>query len=171
MLSNALVERDRRHLIQPVSSIRGDKARGVRGLDCARGATVTNAEGRQRIDGSAGLCCVNAGYGHESIIKAAPEQMHRPPDATGYCDLGAEAPIRLAAALAEGAPGCLNHVCFTRGGSDSLDGTVRIVRDHWHAKGQAARDQFILVANGYHGSITMGAVPTLEDPEIRGVLA
>lgn len=157
MLTNSLVELDRQHLIHPVSSFRGHEARGVRVLTSARGATVTDAEGRQLLDGFAGLWCVNAGYGQESVVEAAAEQMRRLPYATGYFDLGAEAPIRLAAALAERAPGDLNHVYFTLGGSDAVDSTVRFIRYYWHAKGQPARDQFISVASGYHGSTTVGA--------------
>ncbi|PTW47748.1 aspartate aminotransferase family protein [Rhodovulum kholense] len=157
MLSNSLIELDRAHLVHPVASWQGHEARGVRLLQSAKGATVTDAEGRELIDGFAGLWCVNAGYGHESIVEAAAEQMRRLPYATGYFDLGAEAPIRLAAALAERAPGDLNHIYFALGGSDSVDSTIRFVRYYWHAKGQPGRDQFISVAQGYHGSTTMGA--------------
>lgn len=156
-LANSLVELDRRHLVHPVSSYRGHEARGVRILTSAKGATVTDSEGRQLIDGFAGLWCVNAGYGQESVVEAAARQMRDLPYATGYFDLGAEAPIRLAAALAERAPGDLNHVYFTLGGSDAVDSTIRFIRYYWHALGQPGRDQFISVASGYHGSSGMGA--------------
>ena len=156
-LSNSLAELDRRHLVHPVSSFRGHEARGVRVLTSAKGATVTDAEGRQLIDGFAGLWCVNAGYGQESVIEAATRQMRELPYATGYFDLGAEVPIRLAAALAERAPGDLNHVYFTLGGSDAVDSTIRFIRYYWHAKGEPGRDQFISVASGYHGSAAAGA--------------
>ncbi len=155
--ANSLVELDRRHLVHPLSSYRGHEARGVRVLTSASGATVTDAEGRQLIDGFAGLWCVNAGYGHESVVDAAMQQMHELPYATGYFDIGAEAPIRLAAALAERVPGDLNHVYFTLGGSDAVDSTIRFVRYYWHAQGQPERDQFISVASGFHGSTSMGA--------------
>ncbi|MEO9903161.1 aspartate aminotransferase family protein [Nisaea sp.] len=157
MLANSLTELDRCHLVHPVSSFRGHEARGVRILTGAKGATVTDSEGRTLIDGFAGLWCVNAGYGHESIVEAAAEQMRKLPYATGYFDLGAEAPIRLAAALAERAPGDLNHVYFSLGGSDAVDSTIRFVRYYWHAKGQPDRDQFISVEQGYHGSSSAGA--------------
>jgi adenosylmethionine-8-amino-7-oxononanoate aminotransferase len=157
MLTNSLAELDRQHLLHPVSSFRGHEARGVRVLRSASGATVTDAEGRQLIDGFAGLWCVNAGYGHESVVEAAAKQMRELAYATGYFDLGAEAPIRLAAALADRAPGDLDHVYFTLGGSDAVDSSIRFIRYYWHAKGQPERDQFISVASGYHGSTTMGA--------------
>ncbi|WP_335948224.1 aspartate aminotransferase family protein [Salipiger bermudensis] len=157
MLTNSLVELDRQHLVHPVSSFRGHEARGVRVLRSAKGATVTDSEGRELLDGFAGLWCVNAGYGHESVVEAAADQMRKLPYATGYFDLGAEAPIRLAAELAERSPGDLNHIYFSLGGSDAVDSTIRFIRYYWHAKGQPQRDQFISVEQGYHGSTSMGA--------------
>ena len=55
MLANSLVELDRAHLIHPVASWRGHEAEGVRLLTSAKGASVTDAEGRTLVDGSAGL--------------------------------------------------------------------------------------------------------------------
>ncbi|WP_424987662.1 aspartate aminotransferase family protein [Microbulbifer sp. S227A] len=155
--SNALHELDRKHLVHPVSSWQGHEARGVRLLHSARGATVTDGEGRELIDGFAGLWCVNAGYGHDSIVEAAAEQMRRLPYATGYFDLGTEPQIRLAAALAERSPGDLDHVFFTLGGSDAVDSTIRFARHYWHSRGEPQRDQFISLEQGYHGSTSAGA--------------
>ena len=157
MLTNSLVELDRRHLVHPVSSFRGHEARGVRLLQSASGATVTDGDGRDLIDGFAGLWCVNAGYGQETVVEAAAEQMRRLPYATGYFDLGSEAPIRLAAELADRAPGDLDHVYFTLGGSDAVDSSIRFIRYYWHARGMPQRDQFISIEQGYHGSTTAGA--------------
>ncbi|WP_417727762.1 aminotransferase class III-fold pyridoxal phosphate-dependent enzyme [Roseovarius sp.] len=157
MLTNSIAELDRQHLIHPVSSFQGHEARGVRLLKSGKGAIVTDGDGRDLIDGFAGLWCVNAGYGQESIVTAAADQMRQLPYATGYFDLGAEAPIRLAAALAERAPGNLNHVYFTLGGSDAVDSTIRFIRYYWHSRGQPGRDQFISVEQGYHGSSSQGA--------------
>ncbi|MBY3343537.1 aspartate aminotransferase family protein [Rhizobium laguerreae] len=157
MYSNSLIELDRAHLIHPVASYRGHEKLGVRVLASAKGATVTDASGKQLIDGFAGLWCVNAGYGHESIVEAAARQMRELPYATAYFGLGSEPAIRLASELADRAPGDLNHVYFTLGGSDAIDSTIRFIRYYWHARGQPQRDQFISVEQGYHGSSTVGA--------------
>lgn len=157
MYSNSLIELDRAHLIHPVASYRGHEKLGVRVLASAKGATVTDASGKQLIDGFAGLWCVNAGYGHESIVEAAARQMRELPYATAYFGLGSEPAIRLASELADRAPGDLNHVYFTLGGSDAVDSTVRFIRYYWNARGQPQRDQFISVEQGYHGSSTVGA--------------
>jgi putrescine---pyruvate transaminase len=157
MLANSLIELDRAHLVHPVASYRSHEAAGVRVLTSARGATVTDAEGRHLLDGFAGLWCVNAGYGQQSLVDAAAAQLSRLPYATGYFGLGSEPAIRLAARLADHAPGDLNHVFFTLGGSDAVDSTIRFIRYYCHARGTPQKDQFISLESGYHGSSTTGA--------------
>lgn len=157
MLSNSLIELDRAHLVHPVASYRGHEKLGVRVLKSANGATVTDMTGHQMIDGFAGLWCVNAGYGHESIVEAAAKQMRELPYATGYFSLGSEPAIRLASELADRAPGDLNHIYFTLGGSDAVDSTVRFIRYYYHSLGTPQKDQFISLEQGYHGSSTVGA--------------
>ncbi|MCX8278826.1 aspartate aminotransferase family protein [Phyllobacterium sp. 0TCS1.6C] len=157
MLSNSLIELDRAHLVHPVSSYRGHEAAGVRVLQSGKGATVTDASGHSLLDGFAGLWCVNAGYGQDSIVEAAAKQLRELPYATGYFGLGSEPAIRLASELADRAPGDLNHVYFTLGGSDAVDSTIRFIRYYQHARGKPQKDQFISVEYGYHGSSTAGS--------------
>lgn len=157
MLTNSLVELDRAHLIHPLVSYQDHEARGVRVLKSGNGATITDAEGRQLLDGFAGLWCVNVGYGQDSVIKAATDQLRTLPYATGYFGLGSEPAIRLAARLADHAPGDLNHVFFTLGGSDAVDSTIRFIRYYQQARGKPQKDQFISVESGYHGSSTAGS--------------
>jgi putrescine aminotransferase len=157
MLSNSLIELDRAHLVHPVSSYRSHEAAGVRILKSGKGATVTDASGHTLLDGFAGLWCVNAGYGQDSIVEAATKQLRELPYATGYFGLGSEPGIRLAAELADRAPGDLNHVYFTLGGSDAIDSTIRFIRYYYHARGIPRKDQFISLEYGYHGSSTAGS--------------
>jgi adenosylmethionine-8-amino-7-oxononanoate aminotransferase len=157
MLSNSLIELDRAHLVHPVASYRGHEKLGVRVMKSAKGATVTDMTGHQMIDGFAGLWCVNAGYGHESIVEAAAKQMRELPYATGYFSLGSEPAIRLASELADRAPGDLKHIYFTLGGSDAVDSTIRFIRYYYHSLGTPQKDQFISLEQGYHGSSTVGA--------------
>ena len=157
MLSNSLIELDREHWIHPVASYRGHEKAGVRVLRSAKGATITDASGKQLIDGFAGLWCVNAGYGYDSIVEAAANQMRELAYATGYFGLGSEPAIRLAAEPAVGSPGDLTGEYFTRGGAAAGDSTVRIIRYYQQARGKPQKDQFISIEQGYHGSSTVGA--------------
>ena len=81
----------------------------------------------------------------------------RLPYATGYFGYAAEPAIRLAARLAELAPGSLNHVFFTLGGSDAVDSAVRFLRFYMYAKGTPERRHVISLGRGYHGSSSTGA--------------
>jgi len=157
MPGDTLVQLDREHLIHPLSAYRAHETAGVRVIASAKGATVTDSEGHRLIDGFAGLWCVNAGYGHESVVAAATEQMRRLPYATEYFGMGSDPAIRLAAELAERAPGELNHVYFTLGGSDAVDSTIRFIRFFNYARGLPRKDQFISLEQGFHGSSTTGA--------------
>ncbi|WP_413204930.1 aspartate aminotransferase family protein [Rhodospirillum sp. A1_3_36] len=157
MLSNSLIELDRAHLVHPVASYRGHEKAGARILTAGQGASLVDSTGHRLIDGFAGLWCVNAGYGQDSIVEAAAKQMRALPYATGYFGLASEPAIRLAAELAERAPGDLNHVYFTLGGSDAVDSTIRFIRYYQQARGKPEKDQFISMEQGYHGSSTVGA--------------
>lgn len=157
MLLNSLIESDRCHLIHPVSSWTGHEARGVTVLQSGEGAYLIDAEGNRLLDGFSGLWCVNVGYGQQSIVDAAAEQMARLPYATGYFDFGSEPAILLAAKLAQVAPGDLDHAYFTLGGSDAIDSAVRFIRYHSNVTGRPAKKHMIALERGYHGSSSMGS--------------
>src|SRR5215213_2165760 len=83
--------------------------------------------------------------------------MHRLSYATGYIHCGSEPSIRLAARLAELAPGDLNHVYFTLGGSDAVDTAMRLIRYHANVIGRPMKKKVIAIERGYHGSSSVGA--------------
>lgn len=157
MPTNSLEALDRAHLIHPVVSLRGHEQRGVTVLHSAEGCFLTDTDGNRLLDGFAGLWCVNAGYGHKSIVEAAAEQMMRLPYATGYFHFGSEPAIRLAAELADLAPDGIDHVFFTLGGSDAVDSVIRLVRYYWNARGEVTKKNFIALESGYHGSSSTGS--------------
>jgi len=154
---NSLIKDDRDHLIHPVASWKAHEQRGVTVLESGRGAYVRDIHGRELLDGFAGLWCVNLGYGQQSIVKAAAEQMAKLPYATGYFHFSSEPTIRLAAKLSEVAPGDLNRVFFTMGGSDAIDSAVRIIRYYFNVTGRPAKKHMIALKLGYHGSTTVAS--------------
>ena len=157
-LSNRpLVDMDRDHLIHPVSQLHEHERRGVTVLSSGRGMWLKDESGREILDAFAGLWCVNVGYGQESIVQAAAEQMRRLPYATGYFDFGSEPPIRLAERLSQLAPEGLTRVYFTLGGSDAVDSAIRFIVNYFNATGWPQKKQFIALEKGYHGSSSNGA--------------
>lgn len=157
-ISNAaLVALDRKHLIHPVTSMREHERRGATILESGRGAYLRDIDGNELLDAFSGLWCVNVGYGQESIVRVAAEQLQRLPYATGYFHFGSEPAIRLAARLVELAPASLQHVYFTLGGSDAVDSAIRYITHYFNALGQPQRKHFIALERGYHGSSSLGS--------------
>ncbi len=157
MTNTSLVDLDRQHLIHPVTNFHGHEQRGVTILSSANGAYLRDADGRELLDAFSGLWCVNTGYGHESIVRVAAEQMSRLPYATGYFSYGSEPAIRLATRLVELAPASLRRVYFTQGGSDAVDAAIRYISYYYNALGKPAKKHCIALARGYHGSSAVGA--------------
>src|ERR1700712_1967955 len=92
---------DRAHLVHPVAPWRKHEERGPMVLVSAQGAWLKDDHGHELLDAFAGLWCVNVGYGQESVVQAAADQMRKLPYATGYFHFSSEPAIRLAAKLAE----------------------------------------------------------------------
>ena len=157
MPTHSLVALDRDHLIHPLVNYQAHEQRGVTILESGHGAYLRDAQGTELLDAFSGLWCVNVGYGQESVVRAAAEQMRKLPYATGYFHFGSEPAIRLAARLVELAPASLRHVYFTLGGSDADDSAIRFVTHYYNSTGRPAKKHFISLERGYHGSSTMGA--------------
>jgi len=152
-----LIELDRQHLIHPVSNFRDHERKGVTLLESGRGAFLKDMQGNELLDAFSGLWCVNVGYGQQSIVRAAAEQMSKLPYATGYFDFGSEAAVRLAGRLVELAPASLRHVYFTLGGSDAVDAAVRYITHYYNSTGRPRKKHFIALERGYHGSSSLGS--------------
>jgi putrescine---pyruvate transaminase len=157
MTRSELIDKDRRHLIHSAVSWSTHERRGATLLQSGDGVYVTDADGHVLLDGFAGLWCVNIGYGQHSVVEAAAAQMARLPYATGYFHFTSEPAIELAAALAARAPGDLDHVYFTQGGSDAIDTAVRMIRYYFNVTGRPQKKHMIALDRGYHGSSSIGA--------------
>lgn len=114
-----------------------------------RGATVIDAEGRPYLDATAGLWCVNVGYGRQELVEAAAGQMARLP----FFPLTQSHPpaIRLARRLAELLPGT-PRVFFTNSGSEANEVAFKVVRQYWRRRGQPERFKILGRDQAYHGS-------------------
>ena len=152
-----LVALDRAHLVHPVSPWRVHEERGPIVLASGQGSWLTDDKGQTLLDAFAGLWCVNVGYGQESVVQAATEQLRKLPYATGYFHFSSEPAILLAEQLVKLTPPGLTRVYFTLGGSDAVDAAVRFIVQYWNARGQPSKKHFISLERGYHGSSSTGA--------------
>ena len=116
----------------------------------AQGMHYTTDDGREVIDGIAGMWCVNAGHGRPEIIEAIKAQADRMDYATAF-QMGHPGAFELASKLANLLPGDLNHIFFANSGSEAVDTALKIALAYHRANGEATRTRFIGRERGYHG--------------------
>ena len=111
-------------------------------LTRAKGMHYMTADGREILDGTAGLWCCNAGHGHEKIVAAIKAQAERMDFAPTF-QLGHPAAFELANRLVDLAPGDLDHVFFTNSGSESADTALKIALGYHYVRGKGSKTRLI----------------------------
>jgi putrescine aminotransferase len=155
--ASRLYELDRTHWLHP----QGDLAAPIDTvpqliMTGGSGATLTDVEGREYIDAMASLWNVNVGYGRTELADAAADQMKALAFSSGYGGFGTTPAIKLAAKLAELAPGDLEVTFFASGGAEANDTAYKIARHYWNLRGEPGRVNIISRIRDYHG-LTYGA--------------
>ena len=120
-------------------------------LTRAKGMHYMTADGREILDGTAGLWCCNAGHGHEKIVAAIKAQAERMDFAPTF-QLGHPAAFELANRLVDLAPGDLDHVFFTNSGSEPADTALKIALGYHYVRGKGSKTRLIGRERGYHGT-------------------
>ncbi len=122
------------------------------------GATVEDASGRRYIDGHAGLWLMNVGWGRDSIVDAAAEQMRRLPWFSSFGRFSNEPAIALSRRLADLLePEGMRHFFFTNSGSEANDTAIKITRQYFRQRGLPRKQKIIGRNHAYHG-VTFGAL-------------
>ena len=156
--ASRLYELDRTHWLHPMGDL-GAAPGSIPQLVFAsgEGATLTDIEGREFIDGMASLWNVNVGYGRAELADAAANQMKKLAFSSAYGGFGTEPTIELAAKLAQLAPGDLEVTYFASGGAEANDTAYKIARLYWKQRGEPERVNIISRLRDYHG-LTYGAM-------------
>ena len=148
---------DRAHYLHPFTDHAALHRRGTRVITRAEGVYLYDSDGRQILDGMAGLWCVNLGYGRRELAEAAYHQMLELPYYNSFFQSAHPPAIELASLLCEVTPPQFKRVFFTGSGSEANDTVLRAVRHYWAALGQPERQIVISRQNAYHGSTVAGA--------------
>ena len=129
------------------------------------GCYVWDHQGNRYLDGLAGLFVSQVGHGRTELAKAASGQAEK----LVYFPIWTYAPpaaIQLAARLAELAPGDLNRVFFTTGGSEAVESAWKLARQYFRLIGEPGRYKVISRHLAYHGT-SMGALSITGLAELR----
>ena len=133
----------------PFTANRQFKAR-PRLLAKAKGMHYWTPEGRQILDGAAGLWCVNAGHGRREITEAVSRQLAEM-DFAPVFQMGHPLAFELANDVVRWLPKGLDHVFFTNSGSESVDTALKIALAYHRIRGEGTRTRLIGRERGYHG--------------------
>ncbi|MYM55515.1 aminotransferase [Thalassovita mangrovi] len=145
-----------RHFLHPWEDVTatGTAARTV--IAKGDGIYITDSDGKRMIDGPGGMWCVNVGYGREEIVAAVAAQMRDLSYFSPWSVTAAPAAI-LAERLAALAPGDLNNVFFTTGGSTAVDSALRFAFFYNNCLGRPEKKHVIARVGAYHGSTYLSA--------------
>ncbi len=116
-----------------------------------QGMYYYDPQGRELIDGLAGLWCSLAGHGRKEITAAVTAQMQELDFAPTF-QFAHPKVVELAGRLTAIAPPGLDHVFFCNSGSEAADTALKIALAYWRAKGQAQRTRLVGRVRGYHGT-------------------
>lgn len=116
----------------------------------AKDMHYVTSDGREVMDGTAGLWCVNAGHTRPKITEAIQRQAAELDYAPAF-QMGHPKAFELANRLVDVAPEPMEHVFFTNSGSESVDTALKIALAYQRVIGQGTRTRLIGRERAYHG--------------------
>src|SRR6266581_795045 len=141
----------------------------------AEGMHYWSDDGRQILDGCAGLWCVNAGHCRPKIVEAVRKQVGEMDFAPTF-QMGHPIAFEFADRLARLAPAGFSRVFFTNSGSESADTALKIALAYHRARGEGQRFRLVGRERGYHGvnfgGMAVGGIPAnrkVFGPGVAGV--
>lgn len=154
---NTLSGLDARHHIHGNTNPRAVVENGAMVMTGGRGIRVTDEDGKQYIEGLAGLWCASLGFNEERLVVAAEKQMRELPYYHGFFGRAPVPTIKLAAKLAEITPEGIEKFFFACSGSEAIDTAIKMVWYFNNSKGRPAKKKIISRQNSYHGVTVAGA--------------
>src|SRR5690606_18638915 len=140
---------DMSHWWMPFTANRQFKAK-PRMVSSASGVFYKTPEGREILDATSGLWCVNAGHGREEIAEAAARQLREMDFAPSF-QFGHPIGFEFANRLIDIAPEGFDKVFYANSGSEAVDTALKMALAYHRARGEAQRTRLIGRERGYHG--------------------
>jgi len=151
-----IVETAESHLVQPwpVAASIGEEARGLIGE--GDGIYITDEFGHRLIDGPAGMWCVNLGHRREELAQTLYRQAMDLSYNSPWYTMNEPSAV-LAQRIANHAPGDLDHVFFTTGGSSAVESALRFMQFYNNVRGRPDKKLILSRVGAYHGSTYLSA--------------
>jgi adenosylmethionine-8-amino-7-oxononanoate aminotransferase len=146
----------KRHLVQPwpyAGSIGAEARTPINGGD---GCYIYDADGKRLLDGPAGMWCVSVGHRNEALSRVMYEQAMQLSYNTPWYTMSEPSAV-LAERIGSHAPGDLNHVFFTTGGSSAVETALRFMQFYNNVRGRPEKKLILSRGGAYHGSTYLSA--------------
>lgn len=151
----ALLEKDQKHMLHPLHHPSAHETPLI--IESGEGVWLRTVDGKEYIDGLAGLWNVLVGHGNTELAETAHEQMTRLAYSSNYIGSTNLPAIELAGKLAGFAYPHLNATYFTSGGAEANESAFKTVRFYWKRKGKPDKVKIISRERAYHG-VTLAAM-------------
>ncbi len=152
----SLEAKDLEHLLHPTTNLKLHREKGPAVHVRAQGVYLWDNQGRQYIEGLAGLWCTALGYGEEELARVAMEQMRKLSYSQLFAGKTHEPSILLAEKLKGMVPFDAGRVFFGLSGSDANDTQIKLMWYYHNLIGKPEKKKIISRWGGYHG-VTIGA--------------
>jgi hypothetical protein len=120
------------------------------------GIYIVDTEGTRYLDASGGAVVSSLGHSDPDVRAAITAQVERLAFAhTAF--FTSEPAEELADTLIQGAPDGIEWVYFTSGGSEAVEGALKLARQYFVEIGEPGRHRFVARRQSYHGN-TLGAL-------------
>jgi 4-aminobutyrate--pyruvate transaminase len=153
---NSPAARDIAYYFHPATNARRHEAIGPTIIERGQGVHVYDDQGKEYIEGLAGLWSVAVGFGEERLVQAAAAQMRKLPFYHSFSHKSHPAVIALAERLVRMAPGAMSKAHFTSSGSEANDFAIKMIWYYNNALGRPQKKKIISRQRAYHG-VTIGS--------------
>jgi 4-aminobutyrate--pyruvate transaminase len=161
-LPNSLAARDIAYYFHPATNARRHESVGPMMIERGQGIYVFDDQGKEYIEGLAGLWSVAVGFGEPRLAAAAAAQMQKLPYYHSFSHKSQPSATALAERLVKMAPGKLAKAHFTSSGSEANDLTIKMIWYYNNALGRPQKKKIVARQRGYHGvSIASGSLTGL----------
>src|SRR5665213_1960116 len=149
--SNSAAQRDIASQLHPYTNLAKHEVDGPLIIARGEGVHVWDDQGKEYIEGLAGLWCVSLGYGEKRLIEAAKAQMEKLAYYHLFNSKSHETAIELAERILALMPVPMSKVFFNNSGSEANDTAIKIIWYYNNAIGRPKKKKLISRQQGYHG--------------------
>ena len=163
---NSLHARDMAYVLHGHTNLKLHGSDGPSIITRGEGVYVTDDQGRQYLDGMAGLWCASLGFSEQRLADAAARQFAELPYYHSHGNTSHPRAIDLAERLIGISPVPMSKVFFSNSGSESNDTAIKLVWYYNNALGRPEKKKIIGLEQGYHG-VTIGAASLSGSPAMH----